>query len=119
MKVLLPFRLLPTSKDKDLRSIVPRTFPDVGSDFSSSGEQEELGEDRSGKDFGEGGFGGDGGGGSDTESKAETEPDVGPTKGLRVAPAVEGGIGGNKQAHPPKKKKSKRAPSSPRAGAAR
>ena len=95
MQMLLPFRLLPTSKDKDLRLIVPRTFPDVGSDFSSSGEQEKLGEDRSGKDFGEGGFGGDGGGGSDTESKAETEPDVGPTKGLRVAPAVEGGIGEN------------------------
>ena len=95
MKMMLPFNLLPTSKDKDLLSIVPRTFPDVGSDFSSTGEQDEYGEDMSGKNFGEGGSGGVGSGGSDTESKAETEPDVGPTKGLRVAPAVEGGIGEN------------------------
>ena len=27
MKVLLPFRLLPTSKDAELRSIVPRAIP--------------------------------------------------------------------------------------------
>jgi hypothetical protein len=96
MKMVLPFNLLPSSKDKDLLSIVPRTFPDVGSDFSSSGEQDEYGEDSmSGKNFGEGGSGGVGSGGSDTEPKAETEPDVGPTKGLRVASAADGGLGEN------------------------
>jgi hypothetical protein len=60
MKMLLPFKLLPSSKDKDLRSIVPRTFPGaVGSDLSSAGEQEEMGEGLGGMSFGEGGSGGD------------------------------------------------------------
>jgi hypothetical protein len=95
MEVVLPLNLLPSSKDKDLLSIAPRTFPDVGSDFFSSGEQDGYGEDMSGKNFGEGGSGGVGSGGSDTESKAETEPDVGPTKGLRVASAADGGLGEN------------------------
>jgi hypothetical protein len=73
MKTALPFNLLPTSKDKDLLSIVPRTFPDVGSDFSSTGGQDEYGEGISGMNFGEGGSGGVKSGGSDTESRAETE----------------------------------------------
>jgi hypothetical protein len=91
--MVLPFDLLPSSKDKDLLSIVPRTFPDVGSDFSSTGEQDEYGEDMSGKHFGEGGSGGVRSDDSDTESKAETEPDVDPAKGLRVASAADGGLG--------------------------
>jgi hypothetical protein len=95
MKMMLPFNLLPTSKDKDLLSIVPRTFLDVGSDFSSTGEQDEYGEDMSGKNFGEGGSGGDRNGGSDTESKAETEPEEDSSKGLRVASAADGGLGEN------------------------
>jgi hypothetical protein len=39
MKMELPFNLLPTSKDKDLLSIVPRAFPELGLDTSSTGEQ--------------------------------------------------------------------------------
>jgi hypothetical protein len=56
MRMMLPFRLLPTSKDKELRSIVPRPFPEVGFDPSSTGEQEELDAERSGKGFGGGGY---------------------------------------------------------------
>jgi hypothetical protein len=95
MQILLPFKLFPSSKDKDLRSIVPRTFPDVGSDFSSSGEQDGFGGGMGGKNFGGGGSGGDRDGGSDTESKAETEPEEGSSKGLRVVSAADGGIGEN------------------------
>jgi hypothetical protein len=49
----------------------------------------------SGKNFGEGGSGGVGSGGSDTEPKAETDPDVDPAKGLRVASAADGSPGEN------------------------
>ena len=41
-------------KDKELRSIAPRPFPEVGFDLSSTGEQDELDAERSGKGFGGG-----------------------------------------------------------------
>jgi hypothetical protein len=58
MRMALPFKLLPSSKDKELRSIVPRPFPPVGLDPSATDdEQVEGGDNRNGGDFG--GYGSD------------------------------------------------------------
>jgi hypothetical protein len=109
MEMRLPFNLLSTSKDKDLLSIVPRAFPELGLDTSSTGELGEYGRAMFGKKFGEDGSGGSRNDGSDTESKTDSEED--PKKVLRIAAAADGGPGkdvdyGGGSAAPQKAKKS-------------
>jgi hypothetical protein len=53
---MLPFKLMPSPKDKELRSIVPRPFPQVGLDPSSTDGQDELDENGNGEGFGGDGF---------------------------------------------------------------
>jgi hypothetical protein len=48
MGMVLPFKLMPSSKDKELRSIAPRPSPQVGLDPSSTDGQDELDENRNG-----------------------------------------------------------------------
>jgi hypothetical protein len=43
MRTSLPFNLLPTSKDAELRSIVPRAISELTSTALPTGEQEEYG----------------------------------------------------------------------------
>jgi hypothetical protein len=57
MRVVLPFKLMPSSKDKELRSVVPRPFPQVGLGPSSTDGQDGLDENKNGEDFGGGGYG--------------------------------------------------------------
>jgi hypothetical protein len=91
MKMELPFNLLPTSQDKELLSIVPRAFLELGLDTSSTGELDGHGY---GKKNGEGGSVGSGDGGSATASKKGTDSEEeDPEKVLRVAAAAAGGPG--------------------------
>jgi hypothetical protein len=95
MRTALPFALLPSSKDKELRSIVPRPFPDFGLDPSATGEdQAESDDTRNGDGFD--GYGSDvrDHGGGETESKEGSGSEEVPTpKGLRLAPTGAGGVG--------------------------
>jgi hypothetical protein len=96
MRMMLPLKLMPSPKDKELRSIVPRPFPQVGLGPSATDEQDGVGDKRNGDGFG--GYGSDDrdNGGSETESKEGPGSDgVPPSKGLRVAPTVAGGVGEN------------------------
>jgi hypothetical protein len=43
MRMSLPFNLLPTSKDAELRSIVPRAIPELASTTLTTGEQDGCG----------------------------------------------------------------------------
>jgi hypothetical protein len=42
MRMSLPFNLMPTSKDGELRSIVPRAIPEKTSTAPTAGEQDEY-----------------------------------------------------------------------------
>jgi hypothetical protein len=93
MRTSLPFDLMPTSKDAELRSIVPRATPEKTSTALTAGGQDEYGKvmfgSASGKD---GSFGSEGSDGRDhdgsTTSKEETDLEGGPFKGLRIEPAA-------------------------------
>jgi hypothetical protein len=45
MRMTLPFKLLPSSKDKELRSIVPRPSPPLGLDPSATDDEQVGGGD--------------------------------------------------------------------------
>jgi hypothetical protein len=55
MRMSLPFNLLPTSKDAELRSIVPRAIPEKTSTALTTGEQDEHGKVMFGSAFGKDG----------------------------------------------------------------
>jgi hypothetical protein len=95
MRMSLPSNLLPTSKDAELRSIVPRAIPEVTSTTLTSGEQDEFGKVMFGA-FGKGGSLGSGGDDVTTETMGlrrlrrgptPTDSKEGTSKGLRIAPA--------------------------------
>jgi hypothetical protein len=86
----LPFNLVPTPQDKDLLSIVPRAFPDLGLDTSPTGEQDEY---EDGKKNGGYGSVDSGDNVSITASKKGTDSEEeDPAKVLRTAAAAAGGL---------------------------
>jgi hypothetical protein len=96
MGMALPLTLVPSSKDKELRSIVPRQFPDFGLVPSATGEETRLivmipravvvSADTVPTSAISGGGETESRGGSETE-------EVPPPKGLRLAPTGAGGVG--------------------------
>jgi hypothetical protein len=95
MRMNLPFNLLLTSKDAELRSAVPRAIPELASTKLSTDEQEEYGKAMFGS-LGKGGSSSSENGddeGDETTSRDEpTDTDQeGTSKGLRIAP--KSGVG--------------------------
>jgi hypothetical protein len=95
MRMSLPSNLLPTSKDAELRSIVPRATPEVTSTPLTSGEQDGCGKVMFGA-FGKGGSlgsenGDDRDDGHTTSKEGSTDSEGGPSKGLRIAPVSDVG----------------------------
>jgi hypothetical protein len=74
MRMSLPFSLLPTPKDTELRSIAPRAIPELTSTTLPTGEQEEYGKAMFGS-FGKGGsLSSDNDDDGDEESTSKEEP---------------------------------------------